>query len=202
MRIEGDRDSYWPGPAGAASVEQDYGGWTLVFVRDFAQPPQRVWKAITDPDELREWAPFDSTFDLAVPGTTTLTTAGGSSPVDLPSHIQLVEPPRELEYSWGPDRLRWKLEPFGSGTRLTLRHTMSDRSLVPKAAAGWQICFDVAEKFLDGLPIGRIVADEARLFDWERLNDEFSSRLRIENTGWLPGHAFSRTQSSTEAEQR
>jgi uncharacterized protein YndB with AHSA1/START domain len=196
MRSSGDRDSYWPGAAAAASVEREGNGWTLVFVRDFKHSPWRVWSVLTDPDELREWAPFDSTFDLGVPGTTFLSTVGGSRTVDSPSHIREVEAPRKLEYSWGPDRLLWELEPFGSGTRLTLRHTMADRRLVPKAAAGWQICLDVAEQFLDGLPIGRIVADEARMFDWERLNDEFSSRFRIPNTGWPPPHSREGRSSS------
>ena len=48
--------------------------------------------------------------------------------------------------------------------------------MIPKAAAGWHICLDVAERALDGHPIGRIAAADARRFGWERLG--------IENTGW------------------
>jgi hypothetical protein len=75
--------------------------------------------------------------------------------------------------------LRWTLEATDTGTRLTLRHTLEDRSWVSKVTAGWHICLDVAEFYLAGHPIGRIVADAAREHGWERLNDEYARRLDV-----------------------
>ena len=57
------RDTYMPGPA-AAEVRKDGENWTLVLVRELRHPPQKVWKALTDPASLREWAPFDADADL------------------------------------------------------------------------------------------------------------------------------------------
>ena len=58
-----------------------------------------------------------------------------------------------LEYTWGDDVLRWQLEPTRRGTRLTLLHTMDDHAMLPKVAAGWHICLDVADQAMSGNPI-------------------------------------------------
>jgi hypothetical protein len=53
-------------------------------------------------------------------------------------------------------------------------------------AAGWQICLDVLDRFLDGAPIGRIVAGDAMKFDWPRLNAEYARQFGIEAPAWPP----------------
>jgi uncharacterized protein YndB with AHSA1/START domain len=177
------RASYRPGALGEATVEKQGDRFTLVFVREFAHPPEKVWRALTAPSELREWAPFDADRDLGRTGPATLAMAGAPEPAPSQSNVTVADPPRLLEYTWENDVLRWELAPSGGGTRLTLRHTLADQSFVPKIAAGWQLCLDVAERLLDGAPIGRIVAMEALEFGWERLNDEYAKRFAIENTG-------------------
>ena len=52
-----DRETYAPGPANLASVHKDGENWTLVLVRDLRNPPEKVWRALTEPDHLREWGP-------------------------------------------------------------------------------------------------------------------------------------------------
>jgi hypothetical protein len=82
---------------------------------------------------------------------------------------------------------RWPLiERAGvaSGTRLTLQHAISDRNWIPKVAAGWHICLDVADRFLAGQPFGRIVGDHARQHGWEQLNDAYAARLEIASRGF------------------
>jgi hypothetical protein len=52
-------------------------------------------------------------------------------------------------------------------------------------AAGWHICFDVLERLLARLPIGRIVGPEAMKFGgWQRLNAEYAKRFGVETPGW------------------
>ena len=49
---------------------------------------------------------------------------------------------------------------------------LSDRGIRGRAA-GWHICFDVLDRFLAGMPIGRIVgADALKFGGWQRLNAE------------------------------
>lgn len=178
------KSDYQPGGAGDAGVRTDGGRPTLVVVRQLRHPPAKVWLALTDPAHLREWAPFDADRDLGTAGAVTLTLVGVAAPETFESQVRVADAPRVLEYTWGTDVLRWELEAIGSGTRLTLHHTVDDRTMIPKVAAGWHICLDVAERALDGQPIGRIAARDALKFGWERLNAEYAERLGIENTGW------------------
>jgi uncharacterized protein YndB with AHSA1/START domain len=177
-----EHEEYQPGPAVPVEAEPAEGEkWTLVFVRELAHSPESVWSALTDPAELAAWAPFDADRNLGATGNATLTMAGGGDRME--ARVRVARAPQLLEYTWGPDLLRWELEPIARGTRLTLRHTVEDRSWVPKVTAGWHICLDVAERALNGAPIGRIVAAAALQYGWERLNDEYSRQLGIENTG-------------------
>ena len=65
----------------AARVQKDGENWTLVLVRDLRHSPARVWQALTDPAQLREWAPFDADKSLGTVGTTVqLTTVGAPGP--------------------------------------------------------------------------------------------------------------------------
>src|SRR5262245_58642982 len=70
------REQYTPGVASGAEVRKDGEKWTLVLVRELSHPPGRVWQALTDPEHLREWAPFDADRSLGAVGTATLSTVG------------------------------------------------------------------------------------------------------------------------------
>jgi len=44
--------------ASGAQVRKDGEKWTLILVRELRYSPEKVWQALTDPAQLREWAPF------------------------------------------------------------------------------------------------------------------------------------------------
>lgn len=179
------REQYTPGAAAGAEVRKEGEKWTLVLVRDLRHPPAKVWRAITDPENLREWAPFDSDRSLGAVGTAKLSTVGAPTPYVSETHVKRAEAPKVLEYSWGEQDLRWELEPLGgSGTRLTLWHNI-DRRFIAMGAAGWHICFDVLDHLLTGQPIGRIVGPEAMKFDgWQRLHAEYAKQFGVETPGF------------------
>src|SRR5689334_20973819 len=116
------REHYAPGAASGASIRKEEGEqWTLVLVRDLSHPPERVWTAITDPEHLPAWAPFDSAGNPGTAGTARLTTVGAPKPHVTETRVKRADPPKALEYSWGGGDMRWELEPRGAGgTRLTL----------------------------------------------------------------------------------
>jgi hypothetical protein len=93
-----------------------------------------------------------------------------------------------LEYNWGGFDMRWQLEPFAGGTRLTL-WTNIDRGFISMGAAGWHICFDVLDRLLAGQPIGRIAGPEAMKFGWQRLNAEYAKQFGVETPGSTPNVA-------------
>ena len=172
------RESYKPGPATGAEVRKDGDHWTLVLVRELRHPPAKVWQALTDPAELREWAPFDADRSLGSVGTVTLTTIGAPTPTSSESRVTRADAPKLLEYKWGENDMRWQLEPQGTGTRLTLWHNI-DRRYISMGAAGWHICIDVLDRLLAGDPLGRIVGSEAMKFEWPRLNAEYAKQFGV-----------------------
>ena len=169
-----DREQYTPGPASGAQVRKGGEKWTLILVRDLRHSPAKVWQALTDPAHLREWAPFEADGSLGTAGTTVKLTWSGTSQVSE-TRVTRADAPKVLEYT----DIRWELEAFGGGTRLTLWHNI-DRRFIAMGAAGWHICFDVMDRLLSGTPIGRIVAGEAMKFEWPRLNSEYAKQFGIE----------------------
>lgn len=173
------RDQYRPGPASGARIEKEGDSWTLVVMRDFGHPPARVWDAITDPRQLREWAPFDADRNLGMTGTATLTTVGAPAAHVTTTEVTRADAPHTLEFSWGGNEMRWELEAVGNGTRLRLWHKI-DKRFIAMGAAGWHVCFDVLAHALDDAPIGRIVGPDAMKVDgWHRLHAEYARQFEV-----------------------
>jgi uncharacterized protein YndB with AHSA1/START domain len=172
------RERYAPGATAGAEVRKAGDTWTLVLVRELHHPPSKVWQALTDPAQLREWAPFDADRTLDTTGPVKLSTVAAPTPQVSETRVKRAEAPRLLEYSWGGNDIRWELEPLANGTRLTLWHNI-DRKFISMGAAGWHICFDVLDQFLSGHPIGRIVGGEAMKFEWRRLNAEYAKQFGV-----------------------
>ena len=175
-----NREQYAPGPASGAQVRKDGENWTLILVREVRHSPEKVWQALTDPAQLREWAPFDADRNLDAAGRSVkLTTVGAPTPMVSETTVTRADAPTMLEYNWGDKQVRWELEAVAGGTRLTLWHNI-DRQFISMGAAGWHICFDVLERLLAGHPIGRIVAGDALKFPgWQRLNAEYAKQFGV-----------------------
>jgi uncharacterized protein YndB with AHSA1/START domain len=175
---------YEPAAAFGAEVRHEGEEWTLVLVRDLRHPPAKVWKALTDPEQLREWAPFDADRDLGSTGTATLSTVGAPSPQVSQTTVTRADADRRLEFNWGGQDIRWELEPRGDGgTRLTLWHNI-DRNFIAMGAAGWHIALDVLDRALGGHPVGRIVGMDALKFGgWQRLYAEYAEQFGVAPKG-------------------
>jgi len=169
-----ERERYEPGPARGAQVQKGGEKWTLILVRELRHPPEKVWEALTEPAHLREWAPFVTDGSLGRVGTVKLTWVG--TPQAIETTVTRADPPRMLEYN----DTRWELEPLGTGTRLTLWHSI-DRRYISWGAAGWHISFDVLERFLAGEPIGPIAGPDAmKMSGWQRLTAEYAKQFEGE----------------------
>ncbi|HUA85814.1 MAG TPA: SRPBCC family protein [Bryobacteraceae bacterium] len=166
---------YTPGPASGAQVRKDGEKWTLILTRDLRHSPEKVWQALTDPAQLREWAPFDIEGSLDAVGTVKLTWLG-ARPAPIETKVKRVEAPSLLEYG----DIRWELAELGGGTRLTLWINIP-RNFIAWGAAGWHICFDVLDRRLAGTPIARMAGPEAMKFEgWQRLRAEYAKQFGVE----------------------
>lgn len=150
----------------------------LVFPREFAHAPARVWRVLTDPEWIREWAPFEASRDLSSPGRVGLQMPGDTlvDPFENET-VRHAQAERLLEFTWGGGVLRWELTSRASGTQLVLHNTLSAASWAAKIAAGWHICLDVADRFLGGDPLGRIVGADAKQHGWNELHNAYRIAL-------------------------
>jgi uncharacterized protein YndB with AHSA1/START domain len=160
-----------------AAFVPDGDAWTLIFVRDLRHPPEAVWQALTDPAEIDRWAPFAASRDLGSTGDATLTMVDGDRRDDLPATVRRAEAPTLLEYTWGTDLLRWELDAVDGGTRLTLRHTMTDRDTGAMAAAGWHLCVHQLDRLLDGEPVQAVRGGAAMAHGWAELRAAYAAEL-------------------------
>jgi uncharacterized protein YndB with AHSA1/START domain len=175
-----NRTQYAPGPASGAQIQKDGDMWTLILVRELRHPPEKVWQALTDPAQLRQWAPYEASTNLGTLGTVTLDWVGAAGPQE--TTVTHADAPHVLEYNG----MRWELEALNDGTRLTLWHTI-DRRYIAMGAAGWHISLDVLDHLLGGAPIERIVGREAMAFDgWQRLRAEYAEQFGRETQDSLP----------------
>ncbi|BCK57248.1 SRPBCC family protein [Nocardia wallacei] len=170
---------YHPSPLHQVELVDENGHWSLVFTREFPQARAAVWTALTEPDELREWAPYTADRALSATGPVTLIMIDGEHRQELPGRVTTVTPPEVLEYTWAGDVLRWELAEHDGGTRLRLTHRLPERAVAAQLAAGWHLCLDVAAELLAGSPIGPIVGAAALNYGWSDLNRRYSERLGV-----------------------
>jgi uncharacterized protein YndB with AHSA1/START domain len=99
----------------------------LSFHRDYNHPPDRVWRALTDPDAIAEWL-MDNDFKPVVGHKFQLWTDPGPG-FDGITHCEVleIEPSKILAYTFtggGIDTVvRYRLEEIPNGTRLHVEHT-------------------------------------------------------------------------------
>ena len=114
------------------------------FERRLPHPVERVWRAVTQPEELAAWFPCRVRADLRPGGAMTFDFGP-----DLHSEGRVTDwdPPRRFAFLWGADRIVIGLEPLQDGTTLlTLTHVLSeDPTAVARTAAGWHVCLNALE---------------------------------------------------------
>lgn len=105
---------------------------TLVIEREFAHPPDRVWRALTQSELLAEWI-MPNDFRAEVGADFLMNAEWGR----IEGEVLAVERERVLSYRWnGPglrSTVRWTLEPTSAGTRLR----MEQRGFRPQDTMAW-----------------------------------------------------------------
>lgn len=185
-----DLERYMPGPAYGARVQKEGSKhkdkWTLILVRELRHSPEKVWAALTDPAELREWAPFVVDRSLGVVGTVNLTWVGNPKPIE--TQVTRADPSHVIEFG---DH-RWELERIAGGTRLTLWSNIDCR-FIAWGAAGWHIAFDVLDRLLSGTPLGHFDGVNAMKFaGWQQLVAEYAKQFGVDAPNLAPKTAQER----------
>ncbi len=119
------------------------------FERRLPHPPEKVWRAITEPAHLAAWFPATVELELRLGAQVRFDFGDGAGPTP-DGVITALDPPRAFGFSWGADLLSFELHADGTGCRLVFTHTFDDRAGAASFASGWQVCLDALGALLDG----------------------------------------------------
>ena len=132
-----------PGITSSANVEQG----TVTVVADIAAPPERVFRALTDPGEVPKWWGAEGVYRtarwesdlrpggkwksyIASPEDGEMSDPRTPEPQTVGGEYITVDPPRVLEFTWSPSwdgfavsTVKYEIEPTASGSRLIVTHS-------------------------------------------------------------------------------
>lgn len=123
---------------------------SVVVEREIPHPPEKVWRALTQPRLIEEWL-MKSDFKPVVDHRFELRFDWGT----VACQVLEVEPNKTLSYTWVADELEsvvtWTLVPTSTGTRLRMEQ-VGFRTDQPRyylgAKAGWPRFFAALEQVL------------------------------------------------------
>jgi uncharacterized protein YndB with AHSA1/START domain len=124
--------------------------YTRRLERRLPHPPETVWRALTDNNELADWFPTNARKlderTTKTPRASGFSRTGGPSG---PPKLTVCNPPRMLEYLLGDETLCWELEPRDGKTLVIFTHTAAEHSKAGDVAS-WMECFDSLGRRLAG----------------------------------------------------
>lgn len=127
-------------------------GPVLRLERSYDQPAEQVWRALTEPDELRHWLPGEF-------------------------EIRHSETPHLLIGTWhGEETLRFELRSAGQGCALTFTNTFADRDQAALTAADWDRRF----ARLGALLAGQTMSETASLAAWPDMHERYAASWGID----------------------
>ena len=147
-------------PVGTVTIDGEYA--TIRFSRRMGHPPEDVWSAITDPEQLQSWY---MTRAIIVGGKDgSIDFRSGPAQHHVTGRILSWDPPYLFEHEWNVDPspglpsgeesvVRWELQRDGHGTLITLTHRRLSRRTAAGFAPGIHAFLDCLETHLDGEPM-------------------------------------------------
>ena len=123
---------------------------SVVVEREVAHPPEKIWRALTQPHLIEEWL-MKNDFKPVVNHSFNFRADWGA--VDC--QVLAVEPNKTLSYTWGAYGLEsvvtWTLTPTGAGARLRMEQSgfrPDQQQAYQGAKGGWQMFFANLEQVL------------------------------------------------------
>lgn len=112
---------------------------SVVVEREFSHPPEKLWRALTQPHLIAEWL-MKNDFQPIVGHRFDFSAEWGA----VSCEVLEIEPARTLSYTWGDHMLKtvvtWTLTPTTAGTALRMEQTgfLADQPrYFQGATAGW-----------------------------------------------------------------
>jgi uncharacterized protein YndB with AHSA1/START domain len=140
----------------------------LRFERSLSHSVERVWRAITDPDELEAW--FVARLDWT-PEVGEKFEAMGER-----GEVTEVGRPNVLAWRWGGELFRFELSGGDSGCVLTFTHVFDDRKFGAQHATGWELTF----RRLDALLAGSPLSEEESMQGFAELHERYAESFGLD----------------------
>ena len=173
-----------------------------------AAPRERVWQALTEPDQIAQWfMPPAMGAQLKRGESGRLSVLLGPMEVEL-ADLELADPPHRLTTRGLPDRLlttTYTLEPEREGTRVSV--TMTGFEALPLDAGqerlapsgrGWEKALANLKAYVEGAALPHPDGFVASVFGYRR---ETPLKLAVERTLWLAAPRDRVWQAITDPQQ-
>jgi len=126
------------------------GARSVVVEREIPYPPEKVWRALTEPQLIEEWL-MKNDFKSVVDHRFNFRGDWGAADCQ----VLIVEPNKTLSYTWAAMGLKsvvtWTLSPTGTGTHLRMEQSgfrPDQQQAYQGAKFGWQKFFANLEQIL------------------------------------------------------
>ena len=126
------------------------GDLAICFERRLSAAPERVWRAVSDAQEMKAWFPCAVEGERRVGATVRYVFDGDDVPQDEGT-VTSWSPPTSWSFDWGGHLVTIAVTADGDGSRLTFTQTLPDRSGAARQGAGWHTCLDALGAHLDGV---------------------------------------------------
>lgn len=132
---------------GTVSKESD--GYKVVFKRVLHHPIEKVWEAITNPQQLKYWF-TDAEIDLQPGGKIVFRFRDEAKSLSY-GKVVTIEPPHKFVWTWEEELAEWELEKIsGNKTQLRLTYSRLPKDYAINAPAGFHSLLDRLEERLNG----------------------------------------------------
>lgn len=129
---------------------------TVAVEREFPHPPERLWRALTQPHLMAEWL-MESDFRPEIGHRFDFRTGWG----EIACEVLAIDPGRTLAYRWAARGLdsvvTWTLTPTAAGTLLRMEQAgflADQKQAYFGAKAGWGRFLDALEDMLSRTNLG------------------------------------------------
>jgi uncharacterized protein YndB with AHSA1/START domain len=123
---------------------------SVVVEREVAYPPEKIWRALTEPHLIEEWLMKN---DIKPVADHRFNLRGDWGTVDC--QVRAIEPNKMLSYTWDALGLKsivtWTLTPTSAGTHLRMEQSgfrQDQQQAYQGAKYGWQRFFATLEQVL------------------------------------------------------
>ena len=136
------------------SFVQHEGRPAVRFERQFRAPLDRVWAAVTDPEQLRVWFPSQVRYDPVVGGEIAFFGDPNLPEPDEVDRVLVWDPPHRFAFGWGGDEIHLELAETDDGCRLVLLNVLAQSDTAARNATGWHGCLAELAEVVGGRPGG------------------------------------------------